>query len=210
MTPPAGDGPRPLQSSLVCRPVTTGHKQSSRIDRIKSARNRRHVTCGCTVERVSDDFLTSSLQCVGDPPPFKFRSEFTWQMLVYQLGQSWEHKQRCWSLQRSRPPALPALSSKVVFSFNKVFGANIYIEDRFYLYWTFIGGSRGGLRGLKPALNFFRYVVCLMVPDTETPIGVLFCIAFKSTFSCTGIGTKILNAKLILLNLDRLNVFISL
>jgi len=49
-----------------------------------------------------------------------------------------------------------------------------------------------------------------MVPDTETPIGVLFCTAFKSTFSCTGIGTKILNAKLILLNLDRLNVFISL
>jgi len=35
---------------------------------------------------------------------------------------------------------------------------------------------QGGLRGLKPPLNFFRYVFWSMVPDTETSIGVIFCI----------------------------------
>jgi len=28
-----------------------------------------------------------------------------------------------------------------------------------------------------------------MVPDTETLIGMIFCIAFKLTISCAGIGT---------------------
>jgi len=42
-----------------------------------------------------------------------------------------------------------------------------------------IRGSMGGLRGMKPPLNFFRYVFCSVVPGTETPIGALFCIAFK-------------------------------
>jgi len=42
-----------------------------------------------------------------------------------------------------------------------------------------IGGSRGGLKGLKPPLNFFRYVFWSMVPDTETSIGVIFCTAFR-------------------------------
>jgi len=36
-----------------------------------------------------------------------------------------------------------------------------------------------------------------MVPYTEMSIGMIFCIAFKYIISCTGIGTKILNAKLI-------------
>jgi len=49
-----------------------------------------------------------------------------------------------------------------------------------------------------------------MVPDTETSIGVIFCIAFKQTISCTGIGTKILYAKIILLHMGSPNVFISL
>jgi len=49
-----------------------------------------------------------------------------------------------------------------------------------------------------------------MVPDTETSIGVIFCIALKQTIFYTGIGTKILNAKLVLLNLGIPNVFISL
>ena len=32
----------------------------------------------------------------------------------------------------------------------------------------------GGLRGLKPPLNFFKYVFLSVVPDRETPIGALF------------------------------------
>jgi len=46
-----------------------------------------------------------------------------------------------------------------------------------------------------------------MVPDTEKSIGVIYLYSFKQTISFTGIGTKILNAKLSLLNLDSLNVF---
>jgi len=46
-----------------------------------------------------------------------------------------------------------------------------------------------------------------MVSDTETSIGVIFWITFKYTISCTGIRTKILNAKLNLLNLGNPNVF---
>ena len=38
---------------------------------------------------------------------------------------------------------------------------------------------QGVLWGLKPSLNFFRYVFSSMVPDTETSIGMTFCIAFK-------------------------------
>jgi len=48
-----------------------------------------------------------------------------------------------------------------------------------------------------------------MVPDTETSIGVIFLDNLK-TISCTGIRTKILNARPILLNLGGPNVFISL
>jgi len=49
-----------------------------------------------------------------------------------------------------------------------------------------------------------------MVFDTETSIVVIFYIAMKYIISCTGIETKILNAKLILLNLYSMNMFISL
>jgi len=47
---------------------------------------------------------------------------------------------------------------------------------------TYISGSIGGskgIRGLKPRLNFFRHVFSSMVPDTETSIGVIFCIALQ-------------------------------
>ena len=94
------------------------------------------------------------------------------------------------------------------------FGDDVGILQRktvFYLSSdiTYIGGSRG-LRGLKSPLNFFRYVFWPMFSDTETSMGVIFWITFKWTISCTGIRTKILNAKLILLNLGSPNVFISL
>jgi len=39
-----------------------------------------------------------------------------------------------------------------------------------------IGGSRGGAKGAEFPLHFFRYVFLSMVPDTETSIGVIFCI----------------------------------
>jgi len=48
-----------------------------------------------------------------------------------------------------------------------------------------------------------------MVPDTEMSIWEIFCIAFKYTISCIGIGTKMVNVKLILLYLGNPNVFIS-
>nr|XP_009861473.2 tubulin monoglycylase TTLL3 isoform X2 [Ciona intestinalis] len=41
-----------------------------------SPRNRNHVTCRCATYRnvISDDFLTNSVNCVGDPPPMAVRS----------------------------------------------------------------------------------------------------------------------------------------
>jgi len=65
-------------------------------------------------------------------------------------------------------------------------------------------------KGDEAPPKFFQICFLLMVSDTETSIVEIFCIAFKSTISCTGIRTKILNAKLILLNLGSPNVHISL
>jgi len=42
---------------------------------------------------------------------------------------------------------------------------------------------QGGANGAETPLNFFRYLFWSMVPDTETSIGVIFCIAFKYTIS---------------------------
>jgi len=66
------------------------------------------------------------------------------------------------------------------------------------------------VKGEKLPPKVFQICFLSMVPDTETSIGVIFWIAFKSIISCTRIGTKILNAKLILLNLGSPNVHISL
>jgi len=51
---------------------------------------------------------------------------------------------------------------------------------RFRQILLLIGGSRWGTNWAEPPpLVFFRYVSRSIVPDTETSIGVIFCIAFK-------------------------------
>ena len=67
---------------------------------------------------------------------------------------------------------------------------------------------QGGTKGAEATTNVFQIRFLSLVPDTETFIGLMFCIAFKQTISCTGVGTKILNVKLILLNLGSPNVLI--
>ena len=65
----------------------------------------------------------------------------------------------------------------LVFAMNRTYCT--FFLWRLHLAPPSIGGFRGGLRGLNPPLNFFRYVFWSMVPDTETSIGMIFCIVFK-------------------------------